>query len=262
MNATRNDFLCDALNFALRHRHFFKRTIEDVRREVFAHENHDSLETIARIGNLDATIRDACRRLRTMQLDDVGRRESPTQCPKCSEDCPCVACDEVDNGVGIQTGNHVYECFEHGEFGFSFSKPGEAIFRDDPEVESWRSLGKGVALRAAMTSEERDALEARWRLGASTICMSCLTDASQSDDAGRNVRNVYRCHRMRTNGGWCANYGMLCSTCFRSSRACVDCKREQAEREKESPGSYLALQDRPAGVPASGALGSIRRSGS
>jgi hypothetical protein len=47
----------------------------------------------------------------------------------CGKECPMADCDSVDVGVGTITGNHVYTCPIHGDFGYD-SDHEQAHFRD------------------------------------------------------------------------------------------------------------------------------------
>jgi hypothetical protein len=63
---------------------------------------------------------------------------SGAECPRCDQNSPCVDWCEVDNGVGVQTWDHEYQCPTHGRFTFVFntatddlSYGGEIVWRDE-----------------------------------------------------------------------------------------------------------------------------------
>lgn len=69
--------------------------------------------------------------------------QGTSSCPRCpdqSVQCPCIDYDGVDVGIGEITGNHIYFCTVHGEFGFSYYS-GEVIFRDDQQAVAFDATG-------------------------------------------------------------------------------------------------------------------------
>lgn len=60
----------------------------------------------------------------------------------CGNECPMTDCDSVDIGVGIQTGNHVYTCPEHGDWSYDVER--DLVHFRDGEVTIDRS-GKVIS---------------------------------------------------------------------------------------------------------------------
>lgn len=73
-------------------------------------------------------------------------RCSPVACDVCGSPSRCLSHDSVDVGVGVITGNHLYFCPRHGEFGEGgvFMHPVQDARCPDCDARSVRDIAHGV----------------------------------------------------------------------------------------------------------------------
>lgn len=109
------------------------------------------------------------------------------KCPKCQASSPCVDHDEVDIGIGFQTGNHEFYCPEHGAFAFV----------EEPGV--FANFGAG-RVRAVFRDEAEAPRETKHMTTTKKRCATCETEEEQRanacferEDAAKAKGETYNC---------------------------------------------------------------------